>query len=447
MGVAGRYSTGVRGGPRRARVRRLAEWAILAVSLLSGGCATYSTTFQATENDLLSHQPQKALETLEKQHPAKRDRVLYLLNKAMLLRMNGKYAASNEAFEQAKRLMSELSAISLREQSTAFIVNDATRSYVGEEYEQVLMHLYEALNYIALGRLDDARVEAGQVDLLLRAFHDRYPASHYSQDAFARYLNGIIYEDLGENSDAMIAYRDAYQAYQGYHRTYGVDVPAPLKSDLLRLTRALGLDDEFRRYQREFRLTRWVTQRDLADKGQLVFILSNGLVPIKRQSSVLVPNPHMGHLIRISLPYYRRRPTGVAYAQVGVDGAQVPTAMMEDVGAIAMQNLKDKLPVITARAIARAVVKAKLADEADRNGNPLLGLVVNIAGVVTEVADTRSWLTLPDNIQLARLPLPPGTYTVKVSLHAAHGGVVHVKDFPHVEIRTGRVTFLTYDWI
>lgn len=444
MGVAGRW-LGFKRWPGAHR------WGIglvlLGAVLAGGGCATYSTTFKNTERELLAHRPAQALKTLEARRPPKRDRVLYLLNKAMLLRMNGRYRDSNQAFEQAKRLITELSALSLREQSESFIINDATRSYVGDEYEQVLLHLYEALNYIALGDLDDARVEAGQVDLKLRAFHERNPGAHYTEDAFARYLNGMIYEELGETSDALIAYRKAYQAYLGYRQRYQVDVPAPLKADLLRLTRALGLDNEFRRYQAAFKLKDWPSEKALEAKGQLVFILSNGLVPVKRQSSVVLPNPGTGQLIRVSLPHYEQRPTGAAYAGLDVDGRRVDTVVMENVGAIAVENLKDKMPAITARAIARAAVKATAAAEANRQGNPLLGLLVNIAGIATEVADTRSWLTLPDNIQMARLPLPPGDYTVKVTLHGRYGRIVAVKQFSHVRIRRGHITFLTYDWI
>ena len=433
-------------GLKRGWRRRAAEAFVLGVVSLTSACATYSTGFQATEAALMRHQPRVALQVLEKQRPPKRDMVLYLLNKAMLLRMNGDYTASNQAFEAAKRLTSELSAVSLREQSESFVINDATRSYVGEEYELVLVHLYEALNYLNLGQLDDARVEAVQVDLELQAYHERFSKAGYTQDAFARYLNGMIYEDLGEISDAMIAYRKAYEAYQGYQIHYGVAVPAPLKRDLLRLSRAMGLDDELRRYQQAFGLDLQAAQRD-PDKGEVVFILSNGLVPIKRQASTLVPTYNSGRLIRISLPVYQYRTSGADYARVNVDGQRADTAVMENVAAIAIQNLKEKMPAITARAIARAVVKAKLADEADKNGDPLLGLMVNIAGIATEVADTRSWLTLPDNIQMARLAVAPGTYTVKVDLYGNYGRVLKEQAFSDVVVKQGRMTFLTYAWI
>ena len=117
-------------------VKRRRRWAAAAagglLALLTGGCATYSSGFQATEAALMRHRPDEALQTLRDNKP--RDRVLYLLNKAMLLRMTGQYGASNQAFEDAKRLDGGLRAVSLREQSESFIVNDATRSYVSEEY-------------------------------------------------------------------------------------------------------------------------------------------------------------------------------------------------------------------------------------------------------------------------------------------------------------------------
>lgn len=419
---------------------------VLGAACLTSACATYSAGFKPAEDALMRHQPGQALQILEKQHPSERDRVLYLLNKAMLLRMNGDYAASNTAFEAAKRLTSELSAVSLREQSESFIINDATRSYVGEEYEQILVHLYQALNYLDLGQLYEARVEAVQVDLALQAYHDRFAGAGYTEDAFARYLNGMIYEDLGETSDAMIAYRKAYEAYQEYQRTYGVAVPPLLKRDLLRLSRELGLDDEFQRYRQAFSIEAEAVRRD-PDTGEVVFILSNGLVPIKRQVSTVVLNPETNRWIRVSLPQYQYRTSGAAYARVRAGDRQADTAVMENVAAIAIQSLQQKMPAITARAIARAVIKYKLAGEAEKNGDPLLGLVVNIAGIATEVADTRSWLTLPDNIQMTRLALAPGTYTVKVDLYGEYGGVLKEKTFHHVVVRRGRMTFLTYDWI
>ena len=72
-----------------------------------------------------------------------------------------------QVFSEAKLLAEELNALSLREQTMALTINDATRSYTGAPYELVMLNVYSALNYLELGQLDAARVETLQVDLLL----------------------------------------------------------------------------------------------------------------------------------------------------------------------------------------------------------------------------------------------------------------------------------------
>ncbi len=435
----------------RVPARRLG-W-LLAALLPLGGCATYSAGFAAVEAQLAARNYEAALQALEHQSHAARDRVLYLLNKGMLLRMKGDYAASNEALEAAKQRMEELYGLSLREQTLTFVINDATTSYVGEEYEQVLVHLYKALNYLDLRQLTEARVEALQVDLKLRQFGERIPDNKYTEDAFARYLTGLIYEELGEWSDALIAYRKAYEAYLKYQKHYGLRVPRVLQEDLLRLAQRQGLTDEVERYRRAFGINQWRSTQERAELGEIVLIVNSGLAPIKRESSAALPDPKSGHIVRISLPYYENRPAVITAARVQAGAAQEMTEPVEDISAIAHQTLDAKLPTITARAVARAAIKAAAAREARKqaqnrnNGDSaaatLLAFAVEATTVLTERADTRSWLTLPSRIHLARLPLSPGTYTVRVELLGSGPGAITVQEIRDVVVRKGHQTYLT----
>ena len=426
------------------------------LTLLLSGCATYSDSFSVIESQMAEQQFDAALQTLEKQRHPKRDQALTLLNKAMLERMNGDYAASNRAFEAAKARMEELHGVSLREQTLSVMVNDATRSYAGEEFEQVLVHLYMALNYLQLGDLIDARVEALQVDERLREITQRLPENRYTEDALARYLTGMIYEELGERSDAMIAYRKAYEAYRRYQQNYLVAVPDFLKHDLLRLSQQMGLTEEMRQYKKEFRIERWMSADELAEQGELIFLLHNGLAPIRREHAVTIPDPASGHLVRIAVPYYETRPTPMTGARVVAGGAGAQAELAEDINAIAVKDLEARMPAITARAVARAVVKAQMAKAARENarqqnqnnaGAAVAAMAVEIAGLVTERADTRSWLTLPARIHLARLPLPPGTYTVKVNLLGDDGQIVSTQEYANMDIRRGAKTYLSPHWI
>lgn len=445
-----------RGTNPRAPVPRRAAAAVLGAVLLAG-CATWSDSFHPIERRLLAGDYHAALAALERQGDADDEPLLYSLNRAMVLRMAGDYAASNQAFERAKALIEEYSALSLREEASAFIINDGARAYAGEEHERVLVHLYEALNYLALGDLDGARVEALQLDLRLRRQAERAGPGVDMDDAFARYLTGMIYEDLGEWSNALIAYRKGYEAYEREAAHGGPGVPEALVGDLLRLTEYLGLAQEHRRYADEYPGAAWTAQADWRRRGELVLLLHNGLAPVKREASSTVLDPGSGHLVRISLPYYQPRAPRVRAARVEVAGHRVRTELVEDVAAVAQRTLAAKMPAITARAIARAVVKVQLARAArararDSNSDnalaaALVGLGVEVANVLTERADTRSWVTLPHDIQLARVELAPGHYRVRLELLGAVGGIVGDVEWADVEIRAGRKTWLSRHWV
>lgn len=426
-----------------ARPRRL----LLVFAALSlGGCATFSDSFAPIENHLLQDQPRLALQALEKQKYGMGDRVLYLLDKGMLLRMVNDYAGSNQAFEAAKKRIDELYGASVSQTAASFLVNDSTRAYAGEPYERALIHLYMALNYLQLGKLDDARIEAQQVELTEREEVQSVSKRRYMDDGLARYLTGKIYEELGEWSDARISYRQAYDAYREYARRFGFVMPRFVEYDLLRLTQREGLNDEYRRLSKRFALPVAAPDPTRRGRGEIIFMLHEGLAPIKREHSTTVVNPQNGRLIRISLPAYERRNDPVVGARITVGDTVATTELADDINNLALQDLEARMSAITARALARAVAKDITARQAQKE-NGLLGLAVNLTNVLTERADTRSWLTLPATIHLADMVLAPGTYTVKVELLGRSGAVLAVHEFANVSVAERKKTYLSYHWI
>jgi hypothetical protein len=409
--------------------------------------------------------------------------VLYLLNKGMVQRMKRDFIASNASLEAAKQEMEKLYAASVSENTLSFVVNDATVSYAGDDYEQVLVHLYMALNYLELGQHNEARVEALQVDIKLREIGEK-SSGKFTEDALSRYLSGMIYEELGEWSDAMISYRKAYEAYKKYQDDFGVSMPPMLKLDLLRLAQREGLSDELAQYQQEFGITPDKNESaSAATQGELVFVLNNGLAPVKREHiiSTWAPPPSTTVttstapqrtrrgappqrvvtttqqttappvLIDIALPFYESRRDRITSARISVSGKQVETQLMENIDGIARSSLSARMPAITARAIARAFAKGVIQQSVDKVGGKeddaaaqLIGsLLVRVATVATERADTRSWLTLPANVQLARISLPPGSYDVTVELLGNNGQVFESRVYPQVAISSTRKTFLS----
>lgn len=414
--------------------------------LLTAGCATYRGDMRSVDQELAAQRPKAALEAL-KPLSGGRNQVLYLLNKAMILRIQGDYAGSIQAFEAAKPLMRYLEATSISENAGALTLSENLRSYQGPLFERMLMHVYQGLNYLQLGQPDSARVEVQQIDNLLKRLYPGKDTAPNGGDAFARYFSGLVYEDLGEWSDAMISYRKAYQAY----RAEGVPdnaIPQDLQVSLCRFADYLGLDQELEDYKKRFHLNNWppVVPATGDPNGQLVFIFSNGLAPKKVPIQTVVQNPADGHFFTVSLPSMRRQVPAVADAQVEAQGQRQTTVLVESVAADAAKALAAEMPKLIADEIARNVTRQIAANQADKKGQGI-GALLSLVGAIVDQPDTRIWNTLPDDIQMARLSLPPGTYRVTVQLRGRYGGIVKTKQLDDVIIQPGQMTFTTLHWV
>jgi len=432
-------------------VQAISAWLIptclLLPVLLLPGCTTYSKAFYPVESKLAIQDPAGALKILEEQDHSDSDKLLYLLNKAMLLRMQNDFTGSNQTLEQAKLVVDSFSAISIREHSTSFIYNDTSLAYSGTPLDQVMLHTYAALNYLELNRINDARVEILQTDLRLRKLMENAPNSALSVDPFSQYLAGMVYEDLGEYSDAMIAYRKALHAYQEHNKNlYSLTIPESLKFDLIYAARRIGLHNESKQLLKKFHIKESDLPVRSDQDSEIVLFLHNGLAPIKREKSVGLIDPSSGQLIRVSLPYYLNRPKPGITVQLKADIHVANSEIVEQIDAIDHETLNSYMPAITARALARAVVKYQAAREANKQ-NGWAGLLINLAGFATEQADTRSWLTLPAEIQVARLRLKAGQYDISFSLLDHNNHVVKTVPLGNIVLSPGKRRYTSYHHI
>jgi hypothetical protein len=411
--------------------RRLRSW-VACASLLLGGCTlSYTDTMQRVDRDLVAQQPQAALKQLESISGGK-DQALYLLNKAMVQRMMGDYDASVQSFEQAKPLIQYLEATSVTENAAALTLTENLRAYNPPLYERLLAHVYQGLNYLQLGQADSARVEAAQIDDLLKRLYPNADAAPNGGDAFPRYFSGLVYENMGQFSDAMISYRQAYKSYKAQGAS-DASIPRDLQESLCRFADFLGLTDELNDYKQRFSLDHWTPVSLQDPDGQLVFIYGDGMGPVKYAQSAVLPDPVNGHFYSVTLPVIRRR-TRETYAEISAGGEEATTSQVASIADDAEEQYKADRPKLLAAEFARNVTRAVAANQADKSA-PGLGSVLSLVASAVDTADIRNWSTLPDNIQVARLRLPPGTYDLTVR---ARGGTRVLKD---VSIRAGEITF------
>jgi uncharacterized protein len=388
-------------------VRRLRAIAVCCGVMLAA-CVPYSVRTLDFRQAFLAGQPVSALQYLEEHRSSRSpDRALYELNKGMLLHITGDFTGSNEWLEKAKVRMQQLAAISVSENLTSLTINEATRSYAGEPYEQLSLYAYKALNYLLLGKPDEARVEVLQADVRLREWESAEELRAFEASAFVRYVSGLVFEINHEWDDAVIAYGKAYNVY----KQTKTGVPVQLQRDLLRLTDFRGRKDEHRKYLKEFRGTDWESMKSLKDKAELVVFVHHGAVSLMQEHMVFNYSPELQYQVQIAVPYYLPRSDFVPQTGVVLGGAMYQAELLQDVDALARKDLESRMAGITLRAVARMVLKKKMSKEAAKEDG-FAGFVVNMAGIFTERADTRSWITLPQSIHLLRLSLPPGEQSV-----------------------------------
>jgi len=355
------------------------------------------------------------------------DSLLYLLNAGVVKQMRGDYRESNRLLEAAEVWVEEFLTRSVSREAASFLVNDQTRPYAGATYEQGLINYYKALNYLLLGEVGEAVVECRRLDVRLNDLASRVgKAGLFGEEAFLRYFTGLLYEAAGEPADALVAYRNALALYG---RTAPPDVPEAT----VRLARGLGFADEAAAVVADFPPAASAAPA----AAQVVVVVHTGRAPRKVTESVVVPTVH-GFPVRLSLPQLSHDRGGRRAIMVTAGGVAGHAALVEDVAAVGQRELDDRRGRDLARLVARAVTKELAAQAARQKGGDVAGILVRVANIATEVADTRSWESLPAQIYLARLPVAPGAVTLDV---AVDGRRVAQEA---LEIRDGATVFRKY---
>jgi len=113
----------------------------------------------------------------------------------------------------------------------------------------------------------------------------------------------------------------------------------------------------------------------------------------------------------IALPILRPGQQAYSHLKVSADGREYRTEVAADMERVIRTEFNKDFPGILTRAIVSATVKAAAqyaVERNDRHSNELqlLSLAVTLYSAGTTAADVRIWSALPQDFQVARLPMP-----------------------------------------
>jgi hypothetical protein len=422
--------------PAKVFVASVFYWAFL-------GCQSYTEETQEMRSKFVSQDYANALKSLETSSikTQDRNRLLYHLEAGMIRDRLHEQKDARRHLLQADKIADELYTVSVTRSAASYVVNDAATDYGGEDYEKVAIHTMLALSYIEDGELSAALVEARKINSKLYEINQAYGSdgNKYGEDAFARYLSGVIYEAEGKDDDAIIDYKKALELYAGsYAKFYSGSVPDSLIKALYRLAKERGRATLAAELEKTYPAVVRDSKKELAGEyGELVVIHEIGNIAIKKNEEFALPIGRQ--IVRFSFPVIRKDSYRRAYGNTGVrvEGVGSFTSEnLQDMDAIASQTLTDRRGRLLLKGGARLLAKGQLTEYAYDHFGPIAGLAANAYSAITETGDTRSWTLLPERFNITRMSLPTG----KQKIHIESAG--RVTDLRTVEIKKGKVLII-----
>lgn len=416
-----------------SRVSVVRHLCLLALWALSGCAANdYLTRTSPVRNAYQRYDYDGALARLDAEFKqgkgiSEGDRLLYLMDKGMLLHAAGRWGESVRVFAEADALSEKLDTTSVSEEIGSVVVNDNVKAYRGEDFEKLMFSTLQALNYASLGDSEGALVEVRRVNekIELMITKEKKP---YQRLAIARYIGGVMYESIGEKDSAAIDYLKAAELSPEMGRGAAEAV--------LRLAKETERDDQLADLRK-----RWpdVKVEPLkANEGQVVAIIEAGKVPQKSQN---MRRPGKGGVDQqqaalVAVPTYALAKAPVPKVALVVADQHVEGSTVTDLDKVARVHLEERIGRYLLKSLASLALKGGAA--------AAVGALTNSSGVgalafglltFTQQADLRSWLSLPGEFQVARLRLPAGKHTITIISGA---GPVATE----VEVKAGKIQVL-----
>lgn len=291
-----------------------------------------------------------------------------------------------------------LGADAVAETLGSWAINDTAKAYYGEGFERVYLHCSLAMAYLALGARDDVYVEARLSNSLLEAEEKLYDKS-YKAGGLGHLISAIAYELLGQPDQAYIDYRRMVE------KGVGTELAG---RELVRLAKLMDRTDDIPLWTERF----GPDEERPEGAASVILIGGVGLGPFKVEARL--PIPTSDGIIPISAAAFETRPQQVIGLRLRAEEAQLAqqTILLESVSDVAKENLSDRIAWQVAKSIARGLMKREITKALERQYGWEGALAGNLYAIISERADLRSWMTLPDSWQACRLYVPPGTHTL-----------------------------------
>ncbi len=406
-----------------------------ALALLLAACGHAARTKEA-RTALDAGDPERALELYNEELevdsardlPAEPggDDTLLVLDRSMILQQLADHKLSARDLEYADKQIELLDFTrSTTDDISRYVFSDDSGPYKAPPYEKLMINTMNMVNYLAMGDLNGARVEARRFTVMQEYLHQT-ESSQASMLGAGSYLAGFVFEHSGQPDSALRYYDEALQ--YGDFPTLAAPVARLASRSSYRTKRLTALLDGAPPASKE------------DDTAEVLVVFGSGRVPAK----VALRLPIGLALTRAadSMRYEDAQRANALAAQGLVTWINFPTlpkpkgryktagvSVDKETQQLEVVNIDDHAVAawrsgegaVIASAITRMITRVVAGQVAQKVGGDdgvglLLSLVTQASLTAADTPDTRSWATLPARLSLARFRVPAGKHVIRMTL-------------------------------
>ena len=440
---------------------------IAAVAALGTGCATYTAQNKGVSQAIASGNTQAAADAFGKRADEsdknnKKDMVVLHLEAGAAYRSAGDLAKSNRHLENAGTQIDTFEEQAKHKVGLEFLglmTNQQNLPYEGCAYDKIMLYTYRTLNYLAMGEVDKARPE------IIHAYQCQQDAVEENklriekaQDAEKKSKDRATIErskadpTFNKRMEGVTKDLEGFKFYADYVNPFTVYLDG-----LYFLYAGTGASD-LERARKSFNRVKETTgenkviQSDLerAENGGndhptpcTYVIFETGQAASRDQIRIDIPIVVVNvSYVGAAFPKLVFHQDYASHLTVKSGAAEEKTVVIANMDSIIALDFKNEWPVILTKTLMSTVAKAAAtyginkAAEQNAYANLASKLFTTVAGVALNIADTRSWTTLPKEFQVARIPTPadrkltlstPGAAPVDVTIADGIINIVYVK--------------------
>lgn len=422
----------------------------LCCLLLCVGCASYSDKVREARTALDAGRPRDALANFnsrlgvetEKELPddVQGEKVLYVLERSVVLQSLGEYNLSSRDLEVADKQVEVLDFThSTLDDISKFMFSDDSGPYQSPAYEKLMINTLNMINYLVRGDLNGARVEARRLAVMQQFINESDP-KHADVGALGSYLAGFTFEKSKEPGEALRFYDEALQ--HGEYQSLVKPVAQLAKADAYRTEKiTAALAEAAQNHGDDTELP--------ADSGEILVVLGYGRVPAKiaeripiglaltLASSDLSPASRsranelaaQGLVTWINFPTLPKPGPVMSVPSILIDQRPAAPDSAVPVDQLAVDAWRETKGKMIASAITRMITRvvagqvagAATGEATKKSGAGgafgfLASLATQVAMTATDTPDTRSWSTLPARLTVARIRVPAGQHVIDLAV-------------------------------